>query len=61
VFYGRETVLLRLSPPKEEDLDPQVGSRRGVECGAVDDAQHVDAEDLVVVVHDPTDLAPSVV
>jgi hypothetical protein len=46
---------------KEEDLDPHVGSRRGVECGAVDDAQHVDAEDLVVVVHDPTDLAPSVV
>jgi hypothetical protein len=48
-------------PAEHHDRGLRVGARRGVERGAVDDAEGVDAEHPVVAVHDPTDLAPAVV
>jgi hypothetical protein len=47
-------------PAEHHDGGLRIGSRRGAERGAVDDAQRVDAEDLVVAVDDdPADLEPS--
>jgi hypothetical protein len=48
-------------PAEHHDGGLRVGSRRGVESGAVDDAQRVEAEHSVLGVDDPADLAAAVV